>query len=501
MTTSSAPSASAPVSDFVASGPHGLFIDGEFVQAADGTTFDTVNPATGDVLTSCAAGGREDVDRAVAAARRALSGPWARLTPSERGRVLWQIADLLERDADQIAELETLDNGKPLSLARGDDLPMAIDHFRYFAGWATKLQGETIPVSTDTPYLNYTVREPIGVVGAIIPWNYPLMLVAWKLAPALACGNACVLKPAEQTPLSALWFCRLLQELDLPAGAVNVVTGLGETAGAALAEHEDVDQITFTGSTEVGRSIVRASEGNLKRVTLELGGKSPNVVFADADLEQTIDGAATAIFYNMGQDCAAGSRLFVEQGVYDDVVQGVADRAKALKVGNGFEAGVDQGPLVSGEQLDKVLGYLEDGQQAGAEVVTGGARVTSDALANGYFVEPTVFAQAGNAMRIAREEIFGPVVAAIPFKDADDAVLQSNDTRYGLGAGVWTRDVGKAHRVARSLQAGTVWINCYNVYDSASPFGGYKESGFGRDLGRSALDTFTQTKSIWVDLS
>jgi acyl-CoA reductase-like NAD-dependent aldehyde dehydrogenase len=390
--------------------------------------------------------------------------------------------------------------GKPLRLARDDDLPMAVDHFRYFAGWATKLEGETIPVSSGA-YFNYTVREPLGVVGLIIPWNYPLMLAAWKLAPALACGNTCLLKPAEQTPLTSIWLGRLLLEAGLPPGVVNILTGFGETAGAAITEHPGVAGVAFTGSTAVGRDIVRASAGNLKRTALELGGKSPNVVFADADLDAAVAGAAHAIFYNMGQDCAAGSRLFVQDQVYDEIVSGLSAKASSLRLGSGLEEGVDQGPLVSAEQLERVTGYLRAGSEEGAVAVVGGGRPDDPALSNGYYVQPTVFRDATNSMTIAREEIFGPVVTVIPFRDADDAVLQSNATNYGLGAGVWTRDIKKAHRAAAALKAGSVWINCYNVYDAASPFGGYKESGFGREMGRHNLDLYTQVKSVWVDLS
>jgi acyl-CoA reductase-like NAD-dependent aldehyde dehydrogenase len=377
---------------------------------------------------------------------------------------------------------------------------MAVDHFRYFAGWATKLEGETIPVSSGA-YFNYTVREPLGVVGLIIPWNYPLMLAAWKLAPALACGNTCVLKPAEQTPLTSVWLGRLLLEAGLPPGVVNILTGFGETAGAGITEHPGVAGVAFTGSTAVGREIVRASAGNLKRTALELGGKSPNVVFADADLDAAVAGAAHAIFYNMGQDCAAGSRLFVQDQVYDEIVSGLSAKASALRLGFGLEEGVDQGPLVSAEQLDRVTGYLRAGREEGAVAVVGGGRPDDPALSNGYYVQPTVFRDATNSMTIAREEIFGPVVTVIPFRDADDAVLQSNATNYGLGAGVWTNDIKKAHRAAAALKAGSVWINCYNVYDAASPFGGYKESGFGREMGRHNLDLYTQVKSVWVDLS
>lgn len=492
---------SEPVRAFLDGGPMRLFIGGCWVEAASGETFATIDPATGAIIARCAAAGLVDVNRAVEAARNAFHGPWSIMTPSERGQILWRVADLIERDADAIAELETLDNGKPLHLSRDDDLPMTVDHFRYFAGWATKLEGQTIPVSAGRDYFNYTIREPVGVVGQIIPWNYPVMMAAWKLAPALAAGNCCILKPAEQTPLTALWLGRLFQLAGVPEGVVNILTGLGEEAGAAIAQHPSIDKVAFTGSTEVGRSIVRASAGNLKQVSLELGGKSPNIIFADADLGDAVEGAATAIFYNMGQDCAAGSRLFVERGIYDDAVEALTEKAGQLRVGPGFEPHVDQGPLVSKEQFDKVLGYLEIGKREGAVPVTGGGQARGEKLDRGYFVQPTVFRDVSNDMRIAREEIFGPVVSVLPFDDLDDAVFKANTTRYGLGAGVWTRDVKKAHRAARALQAGTVWINCYNIYDAASPFGGYKESGYGRELGHHVLDLYTQTKSVWLDLS
>jgi len=494
------PATDPRVEAFLAAGQTKLLIGGNWVDAADGATFATLNPAADEPLMRCASAGAQDVDRAVAAAAAAAEGSWRKITPSERGKLLWRIADLIERDADALAQLEVLDMGKPLRLARDDDLPMAIDHFRYFAGWATKLEGETIPVSAGS-YLNYTVREPLGVVGLIIPWNYPLMLAAWKLAPALACGNTCLLKPAEQTPLTAVWLGRLLAEAGLPPGVVNILTGFGETAGAAITGHPGVAGVAFTGSTAVGREIVRASAGNLKRTALELGGKSPNVVFADADIDAAVAGAAHAIFYNMGQDCAAGSRLFVQADVYDELVAGISAKAAALRLGPGLEEGVDQGPLVSREQLDRVTGYLHAGVADGAVAAVGGGRPADARLGRGYYVEPTVFAGATNTMTIAREEIFGPVVTVIPFRDADDAVLQSNATSYGLGAGVWTRDIKKAHRAAAALKAGSVWINCYNVYDAASPFGGYKESGFGREMGRHNLELYTQVKSVWVDLS
>jgi acyl-CoA reductase-like NAD-dependent aldehyde dehydrogenase len=487
------------VEAFLAAGTTKLLIGGEWVEAADGATFETLNPANEELLMHCASAGPADVDKAVAAAG-AAEDTWRRITPAERGRLLWRVADLIERDADALAQLEVLDMGKPFKLAREDDLPMAIDHFRYYAGWPTKLEGETVPVSSGA-YLNYTVREPLGTVGLIIPWNYPLMLAAWKLAPALAAGNTCLLKPAEQTPLTSLWLGRLLLEAGIPEGVVNILTGFGETAGAAIVRHPGIAGVSFTGSTAVGREIVRESAGNLKRTALELGGKSPNIVFADAEIDAAVAGAAHAIFYNMGQDCAAGSRLFVQRDVYDEFVSGMADTATRLRLGFGLDDGVDQGPLVSREQLDRVTGYLRAGVDEGARPVTGGERASGDGLDRGYYVRPTVFRDATNAMTIAREEIFGPVVTVIPFKDSDDAVLQGNATTYGLGAGVWTRDIKKAHRTAAALKAGSVWINCYNVYDAASPFGGYKESGFGREMGRYNLDLFTQVKSVWVDLS
>lgn len=491
-----------PVAAFLRTSPHPLFIGGEFVQSADGASFTTVNPATGAPLADCAAAGAADIERAVCAARAASDGTWGAASGAERAALLLRLAELIERDSEHLALLETLDNGKPLSTSVSDDVPQTIEQFRYFAGWCTKLGGETIPVSVGSEYFNYTLREPIGVVGQIIPWNYPLLMAAWKLAPALACGNAVVLKPAEQTPLSAVWLARLIAEAGFPPGAVNIVNGHGPGAGAPLAEHSGVGHIAFTGSSEIGRSIVRASAGNLKSVSLELGGKSPNIIFADADIEAAVAGARDAIYYNMGQDCAAGSRLFIEQSVYDRFVNALATEAQGLVVGNGLEDGVDQGPLVSAEQRDKVVSYLDLGMSEGAEVIAGGATTfaADSPLRDGFFVRPTVFAATGNNLRVVQEEIFGPVVTAIPFRDFEDALAQGNDTPYGLGAGVWTRDVSKAHRAAQTLRAGTVWINCYNVYDPASPFGGYKESGYGREMGRYVLESYTRLKSVWLDL-
>jgi phenylacetaldehyde dehydrogenase len=482
-------------------GPHQLFIGGQWVDAASGETFSTPNPATGEPLADIAAGGAEDIDRAVRAARAAFDdGPWGRMTPSERGRIVWRIGDLILEHAEELAQLESLDNGKPLAVARAADIPLAADLFHYMAGWSTKLEGNTIglsvPYTPGVDYHAYTLREPVGVVGQIIPWNFPLLMAAWKLGPALATGNCVILKPAEQTPLSALLLAQLIAEAGVPDGVVNVVTGFGEDAGAPLAAHELVDKVAFTGSTEVGKMIVAAATGNLKKVTLELGGKSPNVVFADADPESSIAGAANAIFFNHGQCCVAGSRLFVEHDRFDEVVEGVSDIAKSIKVGDGFADDTQMGPLVSDEQLQRVTGFLDSGREEGAEVVTGGGRVGS----RGYFVEPTVITNTRSDMRIVREEIFGPVVVAEPFRSLDEIARVANDTAYGLGAGVWTRDVSKAHAMAKRLRAGTVWINCYNVFDAALPFGGYKQSGWGREMGHEVLHAYTEVKAVCTQL-
>jgi len=448
------------------------------------------------VLADVAEGDREDVERAVKAARKAFTGPWSRLTASERGRLIWKLADLLEAHLDEFALIETLDNGKPLAVARAADVPLAVDLFRYMAGWATKLEGTTIPISVPyTPgakYLAYTLREPVGVVAQIIPWNFPLLMAAWKLGPALASGCTVVLKPAEQTPLSALRLGQLFSEAGFPDGVVNIVPGYGETAGAALAAHPDVDKVAFTGSTEVGKLIVHAATGNLKKVSLELGGKSPNVVFKDADLDTAIAGSASAIFFNHGQCCCAGSRLYVERPVYDRVVEGVANQAKKIKVGSGLEADTNMGPLVSQEQLDRVCNYLEIGMSEGAKAMAGGKKVGD----RGYFVEPTVLVNTQESMKVVQEEIFGPVVAAIPFDDPEELMPRANDTVYGLAAGIWTKDISKAHRLAAGLRAGTVWINCYNIFDAALPFGGYKQSGWGREMGKDVLELYSQTKAV-----
>ena len=488
------------VQQFVSGRARRMLIDGKWVEAASGKTFITYDPATEEPLAEVPAGDKEDVDRAVRAARRAFeTGPWRRMTASERGRAIWKLADLIEAHGEEFAQLETLDNGKPLTVARVADIPLVVDHFRYYAGWATKVEGETIPVSIPGQrFLNYSLREPVGVVGQIIPWNFPLLMAAWKLGAALACGNTVVLKPAEQTPLSALRLGELLDEAGIPPGVVNIVTGMGETAGAAIAAHPDLDKVAFTGSTEVGRLIMKAAAGNLKRVSLELGGKSPNIVFADADLDEAAVGAASAIYFNHGQCCCAGSRLFIEQKAYDKLMPRLVEFSEKIKLGPGMDPSTEMGPLVSSEQYERVTGYLAAGQKEGAKAAAGGGRPKN--LRKGYFVQPTVFTDVSADMKITREEIFGPVVCAIPFKDVEEVAAAGNDTTYGLAAAVWTRDIQKAHRMAETLKAGTVWINCYNVFDAASPFGGYKQSGFGREMGKAALDLYTQIKSVWVNL-
>ncbi len=479
--------------------PKQLFIDGRTVAARSGQTFDTVNPATGQRLAQVAEGGAADIDDAVAAARRALEGgPWGRFKPFDRQQVMLKLADLVEQHYDELALLDTLDMGGPISrttLGRR----RAVGLLRYYAGLATTLQGHTIPNSAAGDVFSYTLKEPVGVVGAINPWNGPIGLAIWKLCPVLATGCTLVLKPAEQAPLSPLRLAELAREAGVPDGVFNVVTGFGE-AGAALAAHPGVDKIAFTGSTEVGQTIVRAAAGNLKRMSMELGGKSPNIVFADADLDAAVPGAAMAVFQNSGQICSAGTRLYVQRPVYDDFVARVAAYAKTLRVGDPLDPGTQLGPVVSAEQLDRVCGYLAAGREQGATALAGGQRLTQGALAEGYFVAPTVFAGVHDGMRIAREEIFGPVLSALPFDDLDEVVARANDSPYGLGAGVWSRDVGTVHRVARSLRTGTVWANCYQVMDPAIPFGGYKMSGFGRESGIEHVLDYVQTKAVVLKL-
>lgn len=479
-------------------GPHRMLIGGAWRDAASGETIPVEDPATGEVLTSVPAGGVQDVDLAVAAARRALEGPWASMTGLERGKLISRFASRLEELADEMAEIEAIDCGKPVAYAHYVDVGLSATTYHYMAGWASKITGETVSVSTPGDFHAYTLREPVGVVAQIVPWNFPLVLTAYKLAPSLAAGCTAVIKPAEQTPLSTLRLAQIIEEVGFPPGVVNVVTGYGATAGAALAEHPDVDKVAFTGSTDVGKMVARAATSNLKRVTLELGGKSPMVVFKDADLDRAIPGLASAIFFHQGQVCTAGSRLFVHRSIHDRVVEGIAAEAGKLVIGHGLEPNTTMGPLVSGRQLDRVMGYLDQGMASGAEMVTGGGRMGN----GGYFMEPTILTGTTANMAVVQEEIFGPVLCVMAYDDGDldDVARAANDSPFGLSASVWTRDLSTAHKMAKRIKAGSVWINMHHFFDPALPFGGFKQSGWGREQGADAIRTFTEVKSVCVAL-
>jgi acyl-CoA reductase-like NAD-dependent aldehyde dehydrogenase len=477
-----------------------LFIDGQWVDAESGKTFTTPNPATGETLAEVAEADKADIDKAVKAARRAYEGKWSRMSARDRGRLLYKLSQLIEEHSQELAALETADNGKPIRESAYVDLPQVVENFEYFAGYATKIEGETIPVSG--PFLNYTLREPLGVCGQIIPWNFPLLMAAWKLAPALAAGNTIVLKPAEQTPVNAMELGKLIQEAGFPDGVVNIVPGFGETAGAALASHPDINKVAFTGSTEVGKIIARAAADNLTKVSLELGGKAPNIVFADADIDQAVAGAMMGIFFNQGQVCCAGSRLFLAEEIKDEFLEKFKQKAGGVKVGDPMDKGTHMGPQVSEEQLCRIKSYVDIAREEGATVFAGGESPQLEGnFQKGFFFQPTIFSEVKNQMRVAQEEIFGPVTSVITFTNEEDLIKQANETIYGLSAGIWTRDIVRAHRFAKEVHAGTVWINTFNMFNAASPFGGYKQSGYGREMGKHALELYTQVKSVWVDLS
>ncbi|MDQ0177479.1 aldehyde dehydrogenase family protein [Bacillus chungangensis] len=482
------------VSEFL-KGPKLLYINGEFVESLSGKTFDTPNPATGETLAKVYEAGAADIDLAVRAARKAFDeGKWSKISAAQRSRLIYKLADLMEEHSEALAQLETLDNGKPIRETTHADIPLAIEHLRYYAGWSTKITGQTIPVAG--PYFTYTRHEAIGVVGQIIPWNFPLLMAMWKLGAALATGCTIVLKPAEQTPLSALYLASLIEEAGFPPGVINIVPGFGEPAGSSLVDHPLVDKIAFTGSTEVGKLIMSKASQSLKRVTLELGGKSPNIILPDADLTKAIPGALNGVMFNQGQVCSAGSRVFIQKKEFDHVVADMAAHAKKIKQGAGIEKETQMGPLVSSEQQERVMGYIDKGINEGAELLAGGNKPNN----GGYFVEPTIFADVRDEMTIAKEEIFGPVIAAMPFDDLDEVIARANSSSYGLASGVWTRDLAKAHYLASKIRAGTVWVNTYNAFDAAAPFGGYKESGIGREMGSYALNNYTEVKSVWISM-
>lgn len=470
-------------------------INGKWQPAKSGKTFETINPATEEVIAKVAEGDAADVDAAAKAAREAFeNGPWSKMDARDRGKLINRLADLIEEELEDLAALETLDNGKPIRDSRAADLPLTIDCLRYFAGWADKLHGQTIPVRGN--YFTYTRREPVGVVGQIIPWNFPLLMVAWKWGPALAAGNTIVMKPAEQTPLTCLRMAKLAQEAGFPDGVINVVPGYGPTAGGAIVKHPEIDKVAFTGSTEIGQLIMQGAASTLKRISLELGGKSPNIVFADSDLDAAAAGAHFGLYFNQGQCCCAGSRLFVEDKVHDKFVDKISSMNEKRRLGDPFDPATEQGPQVNKEQFDKVMGYIDAGKKEGAKCVTGGDRWGD----RGYFIEPTLFTNVTDKMKIAEEEIFGPVMSILRFKDVNEIVQRANKTNYGLAAAVWTRDVAKAHYLAKKIKAGTIWINCYDVFDAAAPFGGYKMSGLGRELGERGLDAYTEWKTVTVSL-
>jgi len=478
--------------------PKQLLIDGKWVNSVSGKTFETLNPATEEVLCRVAEGGKEDVDKAVKAARRAFeTGPWRKMSTAERARIMLRLADLIEKHADELAQIETLDNGKPINESRYVDVPQTVETFRYYAGWATKLEGETINANTN--FFTYTLREPVGVVGQIIPWNFPMLMLAWKWGPALAAGNCVVLKPAEQTPLSALRIGELALEAGFPDGVINIITGFGaDSAGEAISHHMDIDKVAFTGEDKTGKLIVQASTTNLKRVSLELGGKAPNIVFADADIDAAVKGAITGIFFNQGQVCCAGSRLFLEKNIHDEFMTKLTERIGKMRQGEGMDEKTHIGPQVSKEQQERILNYIGIAKGEGAKLACGGEAPAE--MKKGYFVKPTVFTGVNNDMRIAQEEVFGPVLAVIPFGTMDEVAEQANKTTFGLSGAVWTRDVKKAHKFASHIKAGTIWVNCYNVFDPAVPFGGYKMSGYGRELGKHSIELYTNIKSVWVNM-